>query len=138
MGTHLDVTAEHSSFVKHDGLDDNSLFISKTVRALPITKCEGKALSLVSLAPRRHGFEAWRVLKEEYEGKGGHLTAVLLRGILNPRARWEKMDSEGRDLYDMLASWEKDVAHYRSCRRHRPPSSGPRSYCDGTRTSSLP
>ena len=87
MGTHLDVAAEQSSFIRHDGLDDNSLLISKTVSALLITKCEGKALSLVSLVSRRHGFEAWRVLKEEYEGKGGNRTAVLLRGILNPRAR---------------------------------------------------
>ena len=53
------------------------------------------------------------MLKEEYEGKGGNRTAALLRGILNPRARWEKMDSEGRDLCDMLASWEKGVAQYR-------------------------
>ena len=113
MGTHLDVAAEQSSFIRHDGLDDNSRLTSKTVHALLITKCEGKALSLVSLAPRRHGFEAWRVLKEEYEGIGGHLTEVLFRGILNPRARWQKMHREGRDLGDMLASWEKDVAQYR-------------------------
>ena len=52
--------------------------------------------------------------KEEYEGKGGSRTAALLTGIVNPRARWEKMHSEGRDLGDMLASWEKDVAQYRS------------------------
>ena len=40
-------------------------------------------------------------------------TAALLRGILNPRARREKMHIEGRDFGDMLASWEKDVAQYR-------------------------
>ena len=113
MGTHLDVAPEQSSFIRHDGLDDNSRLTSKTVCALLITKCEGKALSLVSLAPRRHGFEAWRVFKENYEGKYGNRTAVLLRGILNLRARWSKMHSEGRDLGDMLASWEKDVAQYR-------------------------
>ena len=27
-----------------------------------VTKCEGNALSLVSLVPRRHGLEAWRVV----------------------------------------------------------------------------
>ena len=109
MVTQLDVAAEQSSLIRHDGLDDNSLLISKTVRALHITKCEGKALSLVSLDPRRQGFEALRVFKEEYEGKCG----ALVRGILNPRARWEKMDSEGRDLCDMLAFWEKVVAQWR-------------------------
>ena len=53
------------------------------------------------------------MLKEEYEGKGGHRRAALLRGILNPRARWEKMHSEGHDFGGMLASWKKDVAQYR-------------------------
>ena len=53
------------------------------------------------------------MLKEEYEGKGGNRRAALLRGILNPCARWEKMYSEGRDLGVMHASWEKDVAQCR-------------------------
>ena len=43
----------------------------------------------------------------------GNRKAALLRGILNPRARREKMHSEGRDLGDVLASWVKDVAQYR-------------------------
>ena len=42
--------------------------------------------------------------------------AALLRGILNPRARWEKMYSEGRDLGDKLASREKDAAQWHSTR----------------------
>ena len=71
--------------------------IRRTVHALLSTKCEGKALSLVSLVHRCFGFEAWRVLKEEYEGKGGNRTAALKKG-------WEKMYNEGRDLGDMLAS----------------------------------
>ena len=108
------VAAEKTSIITHDGLDENSITISTTVHALLITKCEGKALSLVSLVPRRFGLEAWRVLKEEYEGKGGNRTAALLRVILNPRARWAKIHSEGRDLGDTLASWERDVAQYRT------------------------
>ena len=88
MGTHLDVAAEQWSFITHDGLDDNSLSKSRTVDAVLITRCDGKALSMVSLVPRRHGLEAWRVLKEEHEGTGGNRTAALLRGIFNPRARW--------------------------------------------------
>ena len=80
---------------------------------LAVTKCEGEALALVSLVPESHGFEAWRVLKDEYEGKGGNRMAALLRGILNPRARWENMHSEGRDLGEILASCEKDVTQYR-------------------------
>ena len=68
-GAHLDVTTEQTSFIKHDGLDANSLTISRTVRSLLITKCEGKALSLVSMVFRRFGLEAWRVLKEEFGAK---------------------------------------------------------------------
>ena len=87
MGAHLGVAAEQTSFITHDGLDANSATISKTVHALLITKCEGKTLSLVSLVPRRFGLEAWRVLKEEHEGKGGNRTAALVKGILEPRTR---------------------------------------------------
>ena len=86
-GAHLDVAAEQTSFITHDGLEANSVTTNKTVHALLITKCEGKAPSLVSLVPRRFALEVWRVLKEEYEGKGGNRTAALPRGILDPRAR---------------------------------------------------
>ena len=87
MGGHLGVAAEQTSFITHDGLDANSLTTSRTVHALLVTECEGKALSLVSLVPRRLEVEPWRVLREEYEGKSGHRTVVLLRGSLNPRAK---------------------------------------------------
>ena len=43
------VAAEQSSFIRHDGVDDYSLLISKRVRALLIPRSEGKTLSLVSL-----------------------------------------------------------------------------------------
>ena len=111
MGTPLVVAAEQTSFIKHDGVEENSQMISRTVRALLITKCEGKVLSLVSLVFGRHGLEAWQVLKEECEGKVG-FRAALLRGILNPSARLGKMHSEGHDLGDILASFEEDVAKY--------------------------
>ena len=138
MGAHLDVAAGQTSFIKHDGPDANSVTPCRTVHALLITKCEGKALSLVSLVPRRFGLEAWRVLKEKYDGKGGNRTAALLRGFLNPRARWEKMHSEGRDFGDMLASWEKDVAQHTIAAGADLQQAAQSGNCDGTRTSSLP
>ena len=115
-GTHLNAAAEQSLFIRHDGLDDNSLLISKTVHALLITKCRCKALSLVSLAPRRHGFEgieAWRVLKEEYGGQRWKSHSSALERHPQPTCQIEKMHSERRDLGDMLASWKKDVAQNR-------------------------
>ena len=134
MGAHLDVAAEQTSFIKHGGLEANGVTICSTVHALLITKCEGKALSQVSLVPRRFGLEAWRTLKEKYEGKDGNRRAALLRGFLNPLAKWEKMYSDGRDFGDMLAS--RDTVH--KCRRCRPPTGGSSGDCDGTRTTSLP
>ena len=53
MGAQLDAAAEPPAFIKHKSLDANSLLASRTVHALLITKCESKALSLVSLVPRR-------------------------------------------------------------------------------------
>ena len=73
MGALQDVAAEQTSFIRHGGLDANSVTITRTVHALLITECEGEAPSLVSLVPRRFALEAWRVFKEEYEGKGGSL-----------------------------------------------------------------
>ena len=113
IGAHLEVAAEQTSFIKHEGLDAHILLVSRAVYALLITKCEGKPLSLVCLVPRRFGLEAWRVLKDEYQEKGGNRMAARVRGILNPLFRWEKTYSEGRDLGDMHASWGKDVAQHR-------------------------
>ena len=64
MGAHLDVAAEQTSFIKHDGLDANSLTMNRTVHSSLISRCEGKALSLVSLVLRRFRLEVWRVPKE--------------------------------------------------------------------------
>ena len=53
------------------------------------------------------------MLKDEHEGKGVNRVAALLKGVVNPRPRREKMHSEERDFRDMLACSEKDVAQYR-------------------------
>ena len=113
LGEHMEIAEKQTQFLNNDTMVERALQVSKTVYALLITKTEGKALSLVSLVPRRHGLEAWRLLKEEYEGRGGNRTAALLRGILNPGAKWERMQSENKDIFDMLAAWEKDLAQYR-------------------------
>ena len=90
MGAHLDVAAEQAATTKNEGLDAGAVLVSGAVHVLLITKCEGEALSLVSLVSRRHGLEASRVLNGEYKGKVGNRMAAFLRGILNPRARWEQ------------------------------------------------
>ena len=55
-----------------------------------IAKCDRKALFLVPLVPRRFGLEAWRVLKEEHEGKGGNRTAALLKMYSQPTCQIQK------------------------------------------------
>ena len=107
MGAHLDLEAEHTGCRTKVWTQPPCWWGGQLTRR-SFTKCEGEALP--------SGFpwfldvmEAWRVKKDEYEGKDGHRMAALLRGILNPRARWDGMYSEGRDLGDMLASWEKNV-----------------------------
>ena len=67
-------------------------------------------------------------------GQGGNRTAGLLRGVLDTRAGWEKMYSEGRDFGDM---GERSCT-MQNCRRCRPPAGGPSGDCDGTRAGSLP
>ncbi len=52
--------------------------------ALLMAKCDGKALSIVTLHERSHGPEAWRQLKLEYEGRQGRRVAAMLRGVVKP------------------------------------------------------
>ena len=54
-----------------------ALNCSKALYALLIAKCEGKALGIVTLVQRRHGLEAWRLLKAEYEGRQGSRVAAM-------------------------------------------------------------
>ena len=113
VGNYLEAAEAETDFISNGRMTEEPLAASTTLYALLVTKTDGKALSLVTLVPRRHGLEAWRVLKGEYEGRGGNRVAALLRGVLNPKARWEKMHVEGKDIFDMLTAWEKDVAQYR-------------------------
>ena len=113
VGNYLEAAEAETDFISNGRMTEDPLAASTTLYALLVTKTDGKALSLVTLVPRRHGLEAWRVLKGEYEGRGGNRVAALLRGVLNPKARWEKMHAEGKDIFDMLTAWEKDVAQYR-------------------------
>ena len=107
MGAQLDVPAEQTASIKHEGLDGHRLLVSRPVHAL-LVFFHG------FLVPRLFGLEAWQVLKRmNMRGKVEIVGSASARYSLNPRARWEKMYSEGRDLGDMLSSLEKDVAQDR-------------------------
>ena len=87
IGAHLDAAEEQTVFITNEGLDANAVLVSRTVHALLITCCEGEALFLVSLLPRRHGLEAWRVLKYECEGKGGNRLATASERHPQPKGQ---------------------------------------------------
>ena len=57
--------------------------VTDTARALfslLVAKCEGKAFGIVQLCPKGNGLEAWRRLKDEFEGRSGNRLAAMLRG----------------------------------------------------------
>ena len=89
-GALLDIAAEQTVFIVNQCLDAAAILVSRSAHAFlacSSQNCEGKALSVVSPVPRRHGLEAWRVFVDEYEEEGGNRMAALLRSILNPCAR---------------------------------------------------
>ena len=129
MGAHLDIAAEQSSFITNADLDALAVLASRKAHAWLITRCEGKALSLVSLVPRRQGLEAWRVLKDEYEERGGNRVAI-------PSSSREKC-SEGRvALATSILGKRRGPVQDR--RKGRSPTGGSGGKHDGTRASSLP
>eukprot|EP00969_Alexandrium_andersonii_P004619 198711-Alexandrium_andersonii.AAC.1 len=64
------------------------------------SKCRGRAASLVQLAGRNNGLEAWRRLVQDYEPDVGGRHAAVLRAVLNPG--WDNKTP----FLDQLASWE--------------------------------
>ena len=88
---HLDVVAEQSSFIRHDGLDDNSLLISRTVRALLITICDGKAF-----CPWSHCFHDvmalrhLRVAQRRVRGQGWNSHSSACERHLRPTCQMGK------------------------------------------------
>ena len=116
MRARLDVAAEQTSFITHDGLDTNSVTISKTVHVL------------VSLVPRRFGLAAWRVFKEGCEGKVE----------IGQRRSRENVQRGTRPWCHACFLGERRCAG-QNCRRRKPPASGgPSRDCHGTRARSLP
>ena len=88
-GRQLDAAAACTLPIVNTTIDAEVQTISRQVYAILVVTPEGKALGIVQLVGKGEGSEAWRQLKLEYEGKSGNRQAVLLRGILNPRAAWE-------------------------------------------------
>ena len=79
-----------------------------------VAKCEGKAFGIAQLCPKGNVLEAWRRLKDEYEGRSGNRLAALLPGILNPRERWNKDSDNNREFFESLNDWKIFIGEYRA------------------------
>ena len=91
--------------------------VTDTARALfslLVAKSEGKAFGIVQLCPKGNGLEAWRRLKDEYEGRSGNRLVAMLRGILNPRERRNKDSDNNREFLESLNDWEILIGEYRA------------------------
>lgn len=107
MGDALEGAESCTTTIVNDQLGAEALQASRTIYALLISHTQGRALGIVTLCPRRHGLEAWRRLKQEYEGRQGSRIAAMLRGVLNPGERWAALHNSKTEFVDMLTAWER-------------------------------
>ena len=69
---------------------------------------------MYSFCLKGNDLEAWRRLKDEYEGRSGNRLAAMLRGILNPRERWNRDSDNNREFLESLNDWEILIGEYRA------------------------
>ena len=141
MGQHLDVAAEQTSFLKHDGLDANSLTISRTIHALPITMCkEGKGQKGKGKDKTEKGETKGRADDSYfagecwYCGKGGHKKAQCRKqkkdqGGTPPAATIQAVESasserNARNLVDSSADEHACPTNFASATPLRPAKGG--------------
>ena len=79
LGDYMESAEQCPDPVENSAMLEHAEKASKALHALLVCKCDGKALSIVTLQPRRHGMEAWRQIKLEYEGRQGSRIAAMLR-----------------------------------------------------------
>ena len=114
-----DAMATASTLGTEGSLKGVEQVVTDTARALfslLVAMCEGKAFGIVQLCPKGSGLEAWRRLKDEYEGRSGDRLAAMLRGILNPRERWNRDSDNNREFVESLNDWEILIGEYRAAR----------------------
>ena len=101
---------DHPGELDYATFSGESQVTAKELWFLLISYTEGKALSIVRVAGRFNGLEAWRALKNEYEGKQAGRMTAMMRFILNPGLRWTADRERGADFTQSLAEWETTIA----------------------------
>ena len=110
----MSTAAMHGTEVSLQGVEQLVTETARALFSLLVAKCEGKAFGIVQLCPKGNGLEAWRRLKDEYEGRSGNRLAAMLRGILNPRERWNKDSDVNKEFLESLNDWEILIGEYRA------------------------
>ena len=82
--------------------------VAKQLHAWLISRCGGKALSLVLQSPNYNGLESWRRLCAEYEPHIGGRFAAMLRSLLNPK--WADEMRTGKSFQQCIIDWENSQA----------------------------
>ena len=110
----MSTAAMHGTEVSLQGVEQLVTETARALFSLLVAKCEGKAFGIVQLCPKGNGLEAWSRLKDEYEGRSGNRLAAMLRGILNPRERWNKDSEVNKEFLESLNDWEILIGEYRA------------------------
>ena len=110
----MTTAAMHGTEVSLQGVEQAVTETARALFSLLVAKCEGKAFGIVQLCPKGNGLEAWRRLKDEYEGRSGNRLAAMLRGILNPRERRTRDSDNNREFLESLNDWEILTSEYRA------------------------
>ena len=110
----MSTAAMHGTEVSLQGVEQLVTETARALFSLLVAKCEGKAFGIVQLCPKGNGLEAWRRLKDEYEGRSGNRLAAMLPGILNPRERWNKDSEVNKEFLESLNDWEILIGEYRA------------------------
>ena len=85
--------------------DDDNIRRSRTLYAMLATHTTGRALRIIQGTVGRNGFEAWRLLSEEFAPKVVQRRLASLNVLLRPKINVAT-------LRDDLADWEKEIRDY--------------------------
>ena len=110
----MSTAAVHGTDASLQGVEQLVTETARALFSLLVAKCEEKAFGIVQLCPKVNGLEAWRRLKDEYEGRSGNRLANMSRGILNPRGRWVKDRDLNKEFFESLNDWEILFGGYRA------------------------
>ena len=113
--------ADAATSVFNADIGDEAKQVSKAFHAVLTCRMQKKALGVVTLAGKHEGFQAWRMLRQEYEPSVGNRYAAMLSSLLNPD--WA---TEDQSFSESLVAWDNDCARY-EIQSHKPFADDPKT-----------